>query len=274
MHKVLRDEGLLNSDEPFERLLTQGMVLNKGAKMSKSKGNVVSPQNLLERFGADTVRLFIIFAAPPEQNLDWSDSGIQGVHRFLHRLWNLIYRNQNLIRHHKKPNQDWQQASKAIHDARYDIHHHLKKANTDIERYHLNTVAASAMKIVNNLQQVSCDEPGYNAFFHETCHMLLRLLAPITPHFCHHLWRGLGFGTDISTAAWPKPDPRALKASEITLAVQINGKRRGEITVPANAEQDEIKAHALAHENVQHHLSGQHYQKIIIVPNRLVNIVI
>lgn len=273
MHKVLRDEGLLNSDEPFERLLTQGMVLNEGAKMSKSKGNVVSPQNLLERFGADTVRLFIIFAAPPDQNLDWSDSGIQGIHRFLNRLWNLIYHKQDIIHNHKSESVDWQQASKAVHDARYDVHHNIKKANKDIARHHLNTVAASAMKIVNALQDVDSNEAGYNAFLYETLHMLLRLLAPITPHYCHHLWSGLGFGTDITTAAWPKPDPRALKASEMTLAVQVNGKRRGEITVPADAEQSDIEARALEHDNVKQHLEGQQYKKIIVVPNRLVNIV-
>ncbi len=277
MHKLLRDEGLVNSDEPFTSLLTQGMVLKNGVKMSKSKGNVVNPQEMLDKYGADTLRLFIIFTSPPEQTLEWNDSGIDGAHRFLKRLWSLASNNQEIISECLNNNNrdfDWKSASKDVQSARFELHSNLKQVEFDMSKYQFNTVVAAAMKITNALQNVKSEEPGYKELIIEGVSALLRLLSPITPHISHFLWRELGFGEDILEATWPKHNAKALRTDSITLAVQINGKRRAEIEVPSDAEKDAIKEIALANENVKRHIGDNGYKKFIVVPKRLVNIVV
>ena len=193
MHKLLRDQGLVNSDEPFTRLLTQGMVLKDGTKMSKSKGNIVAPQKMLEKYGADTVRLFIIFAAPPEQSLEWSDSGVEGAYRFLKKLWNFAL--QVKVSPTSSPAQPAE-----LSTVSQQIHQILQQARQDMDRLQLNTVVSAAMKLLNLLSKLSLDAQ-HLPVIHEGMNILLRILAPITPHITHHLWRELGYGENILKAA-------------------------------------------------------------------------
>lgn len=277
MHKLLRDEGLVNSKEPFTNLLTQGMVLKDGAKMSKSKGNTVSPQEFIERYGADTVRLFTIFAAPPEQSLEWSDSGVEGGYRFLRRLWTLCYTHHALLTAQNQLSStrfDWSTADDNVLATRRSVHKDLQQANQDMLRNQFNTVVSACMKICNTLGKVDAQSDAEKALVVEGIRILLVLLNPITPHITHYLWRELGYGDDISQASWPKEDSKALKSESIELIVQINGKRRGQIHVPADAEQDDIEALALQDEKIAQHLADTSPKKIIVVPKRLVNIVV
>jgi leucyl-tRNA synthetase len=294
--RLMRDEGLLEVAEPFTNLLTQGMVLaesyyyetpegrrewvhpsevsvQRDAKgkivsarrgdgaavvfdgtgtMSKSKNNGVDPQDLIDKYGADTARFFIIFASPPTNTLEWSDEGVEGSYRFLRRLWKYAA-----------------SAAKApelsSREARFEIHSVLKQANYDIGKHQFNTVASAAMKILNALE----DSPS-----REGTSILLRLLAPICPHVCHHLWRALGFGEDVMRAPWPEPDPAALEQEEVELVVQVNGKLRGSIRVPKAADRPQIEGIALANPNVQKFVAGQKVKKVVVVPGRLVNLVV
>ncbi|QSA98651.1 leucine--tRNA ligase [Methylococcus sp. EFPC2] len=298
-NKLLRDAGLLSNDEPFANLLTQGMVLKDGSKMSKSKGNTVDPQELIEKYGADTVRLFMMFAAPPEQSLEWSDSGVEGAYRFLKRLWKVGYTHSIERRDvgqlkdfpwDSLPN-DYGQRQK-----RREIHQILQQANYDYSRHQFNTVVSGAMKIVNILDgdkrtgqwlqdipvEVS-EELGvrsYDALTQEGLSIVLRLLAPITPHITHALWRKLGFDekhafdTDILQASWPQTDPSALVKDSIELTVTVNGKPRGKITVAVNADKETIEAAALAEDSVQRFMDGKPARKVIVVPGKLVNVVV
>jgi leucyl-tRNA synthetase len=263
-HKLLRDLGFLKSNEPFQRLLTQGMVLKDGAKMSKSKGNVVDPQQLIERYGADTVRLFIIFATSPELSLEWSDAGVEGAHRFLKRVWALVYQQCNAGTSSSAP------LAGGGQNTRLQMHQILQKANHDMEKQQFNTVVSAAMKLMNLLQEI---EPKDTALMTEGISILLRLLAPITPHFCAELWATLGY-SDILTASWPVVDVEALKTDNVTLVVQVNGKLRANITVPIGHTPDEIEAMAKVHPKVQPHIEHKTIRKIIVVPGKLVNIVV
>lgn len=272
-HKVLRDEGLTSGDEPFSRLLTQGMVLKDGVKMSKSKGNTVSPQALIHQYGADTVRLFTIFASPPEQTLEWSDSGVEGAFRFLKRLWAAVHQAEAVIR-------QGQQQTLATHNLspeqkawRQEIHAILRQANQDIEQLQLNTVVSASMKLLNALTKIPLSDSA-GPVITEGYNILLRLLAPITPHITHYLWRELQFGEDILQADWPKVDLKALQTDEITMVIQVNGKLRGNITVPSNADNAAIQQAALAEPQVQRHLGDNSPKKIIVVAKKLINIVV
>lgn len=277
VHKLLRDEGILNSDEPFTHLLTQGMVLKDGAKMSKSKGNVVAPKALIQKYGADTIRLFIIFAAPPEQSLEWSDSGVEGAYRFLKRVYRFAEKIKLRQLYTRNIRIEVQQLSVKQRQAYKQIHLILKQANHDMERIQLNTVVSACMKLFNQLHEmeVQADQDEMDLLLlYEGLSILLRLLSPITPHICHHLWRELAYGSDIAKACWPKVDNRALKTDTIKLIVQVNGKLRGDIQIPIDADQEMIKLLALANPQVQKFLENKSPKKVIIVPNKLVNIVI
>lgn len=289
-HKLLRDLGLVNSDEPFVRLLTQGMVLKDGSKMSKSKGNTVDPQALIEKFGADTVRLFTIFAAPPEQSLEWSDTGVEGAHRFLKRIWTFIYKNQNLIksgvnqlRVTNANNFDWEQSPRESRDERRKIHEILKQTKYDFERLQFNTVVSSCMKLFNTLSElklpdqndteINLSSPNVILLI-EGLSILLRLLAPITPHIAHVLWRELGFDGLIIHAKWPKVAVEALKTSEVELVVQINGKRRGSVIAPMDANEINLQELIMQDEKLKPFLDNQPIKKFVVVPNKLINLVI
>ena len=264
-HKLLRDEGLLNSDEPFNNLLTQGMVLKDGSKMSKSKGNTVDPQELIERYGADTVRLFTMFAAPPEQSLEWNDSGVEGASRFLKRVWAFAHE-------HKAELGTASAAHEASSDPRRELHETLQQALADFGKYQFNTVVAACMKIMNTLSRVEGE--GAPALRNEGVAILLRLLAPIAPHISHVLWRELGYGDNVLSAPWPTVDQAALVRDSIDLVVQVNGKLRGQISVAADATKEQIEQAALGDEKVQTFVEGKTIVKIIVVPGRLVNVVV
>ncbi|MFO7594276.1 MAG: leucine--tRNA ligase [Pseudomonadota bacterium] len=255
---------LLNSDEPFKNLLTQGMVLKDGAKMSKSKGNTVDPQELIDKYGADTVRLFTMFAAPPEQSLEWNDSGVEGAHRFLKRLWSYSQEHKPALGGAIKIHEETK-------DARREIHEALQQAVSDFSRYQFNTVVAACMKMMNTLSKLSGN--GASVLRNEAVSILLRLLSPIAPHTTHVLWRELGYGDDILSAPWPEVDEQALVKDAIDLVVQVNGKVRSQISVPANADNAAIEEIALADAKVQNFVEGKTIRKIIVVPGRLVNVV-
>jgi leucyl-tRNA synthetase len=278
VHKLLRDEGILNSNEPFIRLLTQGMVLKDGAKMSKSKGNVVSPQDLIQKYGADTVRLFVIFAAPPDQSLEWSDSGVEGAYRFLKRVYTLAETIKPALRaiHLREDRWDSPDFSEEHKEARKQIHAILKQANYDMDRMQFNTVASACMKLFNLLSDLNTNSQEIDTLriLHEGMGILLRLLAPITPHLAHYLWRELNYGSNIAQASWPRVDNRALKGDTILIVVQVNGKLRGKISIPIDADPDGIKQIALSHPTIRPYLEAKEHKKIIIVPNKLINIVI
>ena len=275
-HKVLRDLGLLNSNEPFSRLLTQGMVLKDGAKMSKSKGNIVTPQSLVKKYGSDTVRLFIIFAAPPEQDLEWSDHGVEGAHRFLKKLWN--FSNQvkaSLLTINQQKEQNYYQLEIPEHKhIRQAIHKHLLQANYDMERYKFNTVVSAATKILNLLMKLTTDNKATSLLIHEGLGILLRLLSPITPHVTHFLWQSLGFGENILDSSWPKVDFRALQTPQIEIVVQINGKLRSRIQISSDASEELIKNAALNRDSIQRYIANKKIKEIIVVPQKLVNIVV
>jgi leucyl-tRNA synthetase len=274
-HKLMRDEGLVKGDEPFTKLLTQGMVLKDGAKMSKSKGNTVDPQALIDRYGADTVRLFTLFAAPPEQSLEWNDDAVEGASRFLKRVWRLVHDDSCL-----SGLRQWYTDSAKIDVAnlsaeqkkrRAEIHSLVEQAGRDVEKYQFNTVVAAAMKIVNTLGQI---DVGDDPVFAEGVDFLLRLLAPIVPHITHDLWQTLGHTQSILDAPWPQADADAMVRDRIELVVQINGKVRSKVAVPSDADKAAIESLALADDNVQRYVEGKIVAKVIVVPGRLVNVVV
>ncbi|AJC50635.1 leucine--tRNA ligase [Coxiella endosymbiont of Amblyomma americanum] len=275
-HKVLRDLGFLDSNEPFLRLLTQGMVLKDGMKMSKSKGNVVTPQPLIKKYGSDAIRLFIIFTAPPEQDLEWSDIGIEGAHRFLRRLWDFSHQVKDILLgiNQKKRRYHQSKTSKYTY-TRQMMHKYLLQANNDMERHQFNTVISASMKILNLLlTTLTMNDEIKFLLIHEGLGILLCLLSPITPHITHFLWRLLGFGENILDTPWPKVDFRVLKTLQIDIIVQINGKLRARMRVSADTSNKVIKNLALSQYNIQRYISGTRVKKVIIVHQRLVNIVI
>jgi leucyl-tRNA synthetase len=314
--KVMRDLGLVTFDEPFSRLLTQGMVLNeiffrkpasgrisyynpadvelkfddKGNRssavlksdgqpvesggigtMSKSKNNGVDPQHLIEQYGADTARFFMMFASPPEQTLEWSDSGVDGSYRFLKRLWAFAAASADAV---KSAPALPARPDDALAAVRREIHLNLKQANYDFQKFQYNTVASAAMKMLNALERAPKEAADYPALAREGLSILLRLLSPITPHICHHLWRELGYGEDILHAPWPEPLEEALAQDEIELVLQVNGKLRGAVKVAAAATKEQIEAAALASDVAQKYMEGKPAKKVVVVPGRLVNIVV
>ncbi|MCF6765642.1 leucine--tRNA ligase [Thiotrichales bacterium 19S3-7] len=271
-HKAMRDMGLVKSDEPFKNLLTQGMVLKDGAKMSKSKGNTVDPQALIDQYGVDTARLFSLFAAPPEQSLEWSDQGVEGAHRFLKKLYNFSKQNEAILKklNLAMPDSTWKNhLSKEDKMIRYEIHSTLKQATFDMSRNQFNTVVSATMKLLNALLKVENENLIY-----EGISILLRLLSPITPHITHHLWQLHEFGENILNANWPIADSDALITDEMTLIVQVNGKVRAKITVDAQMDKKQVEAIALSQENVLRFTSEKSIHKVVYVPKKLVNIVV
>lgn len=271
-HKLLRDVGLVESNEPFKNLLTQGMVLMDGSKMSKSKGNTVDPQGLINEFGADTVRLFILFAAPPEQSLEWSDTGVRGAHRFLLKVWSLVH---NHLAEDINTKPDSETLSKDAAALRRNIHLTIQKVSDDLgRRYKFNTAIAAVMELCNELSKFSANTDGDHAVINEALHVIVRLLQPITPHICHDLWQTLGHNEAIVDAPWPQVDDSALVQSTVELMVQVNGKLRGKIQTDAEADKASIEKQALAADFMDKWLQQGTVRKVIVVPGRLVNIVI
>lgn len=276
IYKVMRDEGLINSSEPFTQLLTQGMVLNRGVKMSKSLGNVVTPTEIINKYGADTARLFSMFAAPPELSLEWSDAGVEGSFRFLKRLYNYAYQARDFFSQNFQQDYSFKNAPENIQQLRKNLYENLLQATYDMQRKQFNTVVSAAMKIFNLLPPLETESKDNFTvqFIHENLSITLRILAPITPHITQYLWKELDFGTDILQASWPAVDENALKVSIIKYIIQVNGKRRGEIAVAAEANKEEIEKLILAHSNVKQFTDNKQIKKVIVVPNKLINIVI
>jgi len=305
--RAMRDEGMLGLAEPFTNLLTQGMVLAEtyyrdtpqgrrewvnpaavevtrdakgkivaakrvedGAEvtfagvgtMSKSKNNGVDPQALIEKYGADTARFFIIFASPPTNTLEWSDEGVEGSSRFLKRLWAYSAGFEA-----SAPAPSNEAADRAV---RFEVHSVLRQANYDLTKHQFNTVASAAMKLLNALEKL----PGRTPAAEEGLSILLRLLSPITPHICHHLWRALGFGENVMAAAWPEPDSSALVQDEIEYVVQVNGKKKGTLLTPNGLDQGGVEAFARASDLIRMSVGPLAIKRVIVVPGRLINIVV
>ncbi len=269
--KVLRDLGYLRFDEPFRNLLSQGMVIKVGAKMSKSKGNVVVPEYLVARYGADTVRLFCLFAAPPERDLEWSDQGVEGMSRFLHRLWRLVYAlAPQLAVPGAAPGGELPAGDRELHRL---THRTIRRVTVDVgERLHFNTAIAAIMELVTGIGDATDTVGG--ATLREAVDATLRLLAPFVPHITNELWELTGHATMLDQEAWPAADPAALVHEVVELPVQVNGKLRGRITVPVDASEGDILAAALAEATVQAHVGGRALRKHVVVAGRLVSLVV
>ncbi|MEM7283002.1 MAG: leucine--tRNA ligase [Pseudomonadota bacterium] len=268
--RLLRDEGLLDLDEPFANLLTQGMVLRDGSKMSKSKGNTVDPQTLIDRFGADTVRFFVMSDAPPDQSFEWSDEGVEGASRFLKKLWRLVADHVN----NSSLSDDFGSLNTEQKELRRQIHLTIEKVTDDIGRRHtFNTAIASVRELINSVGRFEVRSAGDYAVVREAFSVVVQLMAPITPHICHQLWQELGFGDSIIDAPWPVADPSAMAQSEVELVIQVNGKLRAKIRVSADADKTAVEDIALKEENVVRHIEGKSVRKVIVVPGKLVNVV-
>ena len=273
-HRLLRDEGLVEGDEPFKRLLTQGMVLNNGAKMSKSMGNTVDPEEMINNYGADTVRLFMMFTAPPEQSLEWSDKAINGSFRFLKRLWTLVQsRRDDLLNTEEINSQDDFNEKQAI--LRRKTHQTIAKVSDDIgRRYTFNTAIAAVMELVNDINVFQIEDEIDQKVAKEAITSVLLLLAPIVPHICNRLWLDLGFDQPIIDEVWPKHNPDLMMTDTLEIIVQVNGKLRSKITVDSSIENPELEQLVLMDEKIKKYTEDQAIKKIIIVPKKLVNIVI
>jgi leucyl-tRNA synthetase len=270
-HKLMRDAGLFTSeqggDEPFKNLLTQGMVLKDGAKMSKSKGNTVDPNTIIERFGADTARLFTLFAAPPEKDLEWNDAGVEGAHRFLKRVWRLQEKLEG--DHGGGENQE------TIRELRFVIHSTIERVTHAFEHgFAFNVAIAALMELANALQAFEPSGESGAAVYREGMIALAKMLAPFVPHFACEIGEKIGMSEIAVMAAWPQVDESALEQNTIALVVQVQGKKRGEITVSKDANQDEALAAACADETINKWLAGMDIVKVILVPGRLLNIVV
>jgi len=272
--KVLFDAGLSKADEPFSRLLAQGMVYKDGAKMSKSKGNVVTPDEIVEKYGADTGRLFILFAAPPEKDLDWSDQGVEGCHRFLRRIWRLVTDCRE---------QFAAGPGSIAHDTNEEtlersVHGTIKKVTIDIqERFNFNTAISAIMELVNAAyayRQAAAMEEQNQAVLKDALHKILLLLAPFAPHLAEEAWHLLELPGSVHRQSWPQFDPAKLVVDEVEIVVQINGKVRGRVTVPAECTEEELAQFAKGSDRVDQFLEGKEIVKVIAVPGRLVNIVV
>ncbi len=275
--KVLYDLGLIGFDEPFTRLFTQGMLLKDGAAMSKSRGNVVGPDEVIPRYGADALRTYDLFLAPADQEADWKEGGIEGVARFLQRAWRAA---AGRAAHFDR---DWRsrprpEGGKAA-ALRRRLHQTIHRVTDDIERWHFNTAISAMMELVNALTEVDDDalsgdrEAGLRTAYSEACEALCKLLAPFAPHLAEELWERLGMERSVHLQTWPEWDPDAAREEEVTVVVQVNGKLRDRLTVPAGTPREELEKMALACDRTRAHLEGKTIRQVVVVPDRLVNIV-
>ena len=274
--KVLKDAGLVKFDEPFTNLLTQGMVIKDGSTMSKSKGNVVSPEEIIKKYGADTARIFILFAAPPERDLEWSDQGVEGSFRFLGRVWRIVYHYQDVLAQ-KVTQYDPAELDEAGKTLRRVLHTSIKKVTDDIEqRFNFNTAISAMMELVNALYayKEAAKEP-HAGLIYETVSNLLKLLSPFVPHITEELWHGvISEEGSIHEEKWPKADKEAMKVDSVEIALQVNGKLKGRLVVPSAATKAELEKLALADEHIAGSVDTAKVVKVICVPGRLVNIVV
>ena len=275
--KALRDMGYLEVDEPFMNLLTQGMVIKDGFKMSKSKGNVVDPDEMIQAYGADTVRLFCLFAAPPEKDLDWSDQGVEGSFRFLSRIWRLVAENLPALKS-AAPCAGGSPLTKDLAQLRRKTHQTIKKVTEDIrERFHFNTAIAAIMELVNQIYQVLDSRPADPSLWpvvREAVEAAIVVSSPMVPFISEELWRILGHEELLLKTPWPKWDDQALKAEQMLIVVQINGKLRSKITVPADATDKELEDISLKDSRIRDFIGANQVRKVVVVPRKLINIVV
>ena len=268
--KVLHDLGYISCDEPFENLLTQGMVLKDGTKMSKSLGNVVSPEEIISKYGADTARLFILFAAPPERDLDWNDTAVEGAYRFLNRVWRAVDDLKDYMTDEKIGTLS--EEDKAL---RFAVNSAIKKVTENCNRFSFNTAISAVMEMVNSLYSYKEKVKEYNApVITEAINSLILLLYPFVPHITSELWEVSGHADKLSTHAWPEYDSSALVVNEIEIVLQINGKIRDKMVISPDLTPDEMKELALRSEKVQSLIEGKQIVKVIAVPKKLINIVV
>ena len=276
--KFMRDLGLVRNDEPVERLFTQGMVIKDGAKMSKSLGNVVSPNEMVARYGADAARTYSMFAVPPDRDMDWQDTGIEGVERFLGRVYRFVRRNSEVVRGSSATSEVSPETSPQARAIQRKLHQTIKRVSDDFRgRWHFNTCIAAIMELVNALYAVEEKDVVKNipvALLAEAQRDLVLLLAPFAPYLAHELWEMLGEKGSLLRTPWPKYDPALAKEDEIEIPVQVNGKLRGRIVVPADSPEDMVRERALADEKVKAAISTKQIVKVIIVAGRLVSIVV
>ena len=272
-NKLMRDVGLISNDEPFTNLLTQGMVLKDGSKMSKSKGNTVDPQALIDAYGADTARLFMMFAAPPEQSLEWADSGVEGAHRFLRRLWKAVYDHVALGTVAAYSSGELNAELKTL---RLQLHQTIDKVADDYGRRHsFNTAISSVMELMNALAKMECTQTLSRQVRQEVLQKVALLLSPIVPHVCQALWAELCPGSHILDASWPLADPAAMEQDSVEYVIQVNGKLRGSLTVAKTESKAQLEQLALAQPFVQKFMEAPlQVRKIIVVPNKLINVVV
>jgi leucyl-tRNA synthetase len=275
--KVLRDLGMVKVDEPFTALLSQGMVIKDGAKMSKSKGNVVDPDDLIRTFGADTARLFSLFAAPPEKDLDWNDHGVEGASRFLNRVWRFVVAHSDALKIASRRASPTTDEGRAF---RRTIHETIRRVTDDIERdFHFNTAISAVMELVNAIyafESAAADRMAGGeraALLREAVETVLLLLGPIAPHVSEELWAQLGHRDSLFEQPWPTPDAGALVRKEVTLVVQVDGKVRSRLQVDVDAPEERIQRLALEDDKVQPWVRQRAVERVVVVANRLVNIV-
>jgi leucyl-tRNA synthetase len=271
--KALRDAGMLSFDEPFANLLTQGMVKLDGETMSKSKGNVVAPEDMIAQYGADALRVYILFMAPPDKDLEWSQEGLEGISRFLNRVWRYVFE----LAGHQQQAEGAGAASEPAQALNRELHRVIGKVTADIERFNFNTAISAVMELANTVQDYLRlpAEQQDAALSLQAAQTLVLLLAPMAPHFCEELWHDAMGGqqqASVHGQPWPSYDPAQARAATVELAVQIKGKVKARINVDVDASEDEIRTAALA--AVEPLLAGAAPKKVVVVPNRLVNIVI
>ena len=277
-HKFMRDIGLVTTDEPFTNLLTQGMVTKDGAKMSKSKGNTVDPQEYIDRFGSDTLRVFMLFASPPEKDVEWNDEGVKGAFRFLNRVWTLVTDKQTFLKSLPNSYNENAQLTARAKKLRFSTHYTIKKVTEDIEdRMQFNTAIAAIMEHLNNISAFECNnksEQIVQAVFFEAVEALPKLLQPFAPHLSEEIWSMLGNQTSILETPWIQYNEKFLVQDQVTYVIQINGKLRSKIIVELDTPKEEVEKIALADEKIQKYTEGKEIVKVIIIPKKLVNIVI
>jgi leucyl-tRNA synthetase len=289
--RVFRDLGMVDHDEPFARLLTQGMVLKDGAVMSKSKGNVVDPDDMIAKFGADALRTYVMFVAPPEKEVEWTDAGLEGSFRFLARVWRLVEPMTTALTDGRIPAPGGLDLNDADRALRRKTHQTIKRVSQDIyPRVHLNTVVSALMELVNELyayrdslglkparrgddEAVVIERLESASVLKEAVEALVLLMSPFTPHLSEELWEKLGHAGGLAEAAWPSFDLAVARAEALVIPVQVNGKVRARVTVDADITDEDLQQEALAHPQVQAHLSGKTVERVVIVKGKLVGVV-
>jgi leucyl-tRNA synthetase len=281
--RVFRDLGMVDHDEPFEHLLTQGMVLKDGAVMSKSKGNVVDPDQMLQEVGADALRLYVMFVAPPEKEVEWSDSGLEGSWRFLARVWRLVDQWAGRVRNAAPiASIGTSGLDAAERKLRRKTHETISRVTVDVEqRIHLNTSISALMELVNEMyvfgdavHKGAAARPQSESVLREAIEALVIMISPFAPHTAEELWEMTGHEGGLAKASWPSFDEAVAKADEIVVPVQVNGKLRSRLTVPADISEGELRARALADAAVQSHVDGKNIKSVVIVKGKLINVVV